>query len=425
VIDDFSRFTWVFFMHKKSETTKILKTFITKTENQFDLKVKVMRSDNGTEFKNETLDSFCAGKGIDRQFSAARTPQQNEVVERKNRTLIEAARTMLADLKLPITFWAEAVSTACFVQNRSIIVKDHKKTPYELLFKRKPQMGFFRSFGCPVSVLNTSDQLAKFDAKACDGFFVGYSSQSIAYRVYISKHNIIEESMNVEFHENSFPKIINGPAWLFDIDALTNSLNSDSFDHSAGFHSGEDSDDEVIVPFPSKYPDLSNLDVHANFDDCIPPADPPTTSKSPNAIEDILEHDELIADDGYKYFHSSPHESDPSIQTKNIQDFNYTNLEDEVIVDSVPTSRIQKYHPQSNIIGNVNVRITRSKSDSANVCLFSCFLSQTVPNNISEALKDSSWIEAMQEELLQFQIQNVWTLVDLLLDHLDRESMLF
>ncbi|KAK1429774.1 hypothetical protein QVD17_11992 [Tagetes erecta] len=97
---------------------------------------------------------------------------------------------------------------------------------------------------------------------------------------------------------------------------------------------------------------------HANFDDCIPPSDHTAASN------------ELIADDEYNYFHNSPHESDPSIQTTTIQDFNYTNLEDEVVVDSVPTSRIHKYHPQSNIIGSLNERITRGKNDNANICLY-------------------------------------------------------
>ncbi|GJX98587.1 putative ribonuclease H-like domain-containing protein, partial [Tanacetum coccineum] len=118
VTDDYSRFSWVFFLATKDETSEILKTFITGIENLIDLKVKVIRCDNGTEFKNKVMNQFCEMKGIKREFSVARTPQQNGVAERKNRTLIEAARTMLADSKLPTTFWAEAVNTACYVQNR-------------------------------------------------------------------------------------------------------------------------------------------------------------------------------------------------------------------------------------------------------------------------------------------------------------------
>ncbi|GKA62971.1 putative ribonuclease H-like domain-containing protein [Tanacetum coccineum] len=170
VTDDFSRFSWVFFLATKSETSGILKKFITEIENQLNHKVKVIRSDNGTEFKNREMDEFCRQKGIKREYSIARTPQQNGVAERKNRTLIEAARTMLADSLLPIVFWAEAVNTACYVLNRVLVTKPHNKTPYELIIGRAPSISFMRPFGCHVTILNTLVPLGKFDGKAEEGF---------------------------------------------------------------------------------------------------------------------------------------------------------------------------------------------------------------------------------------------------------------
>nr|GEU90305.1 putative ribonuclease H-like domain-containing protein [Tanacetum cinerariifolium] len=141
ITDDYSRFTWVFFLATKDETSPILKSFITGLENQLSLEVKVIRSDNGTEFKNSDLNQFCELKGIRREFSVPKTPQQNSIAERKNRTLIEAARTMLADSLLPIPFLAEAVNTACYVQNRVLVTKPQNKTPYELLHGRTPSTG--------------------------------------------------------------------------------------------------------------------------------------------------------------------------------------------------------------------------------------------------------------------------------------------
>nr|GEV93462.1 hypothetical protein [Tanacetum cinerariifolium] len=132
VTDDFSKFTWTFFLRTKDETSSILRKFITKIENLKDLRVKIIRCDNGGEFRNKELNNFCSQKGIKREFSNAKTPQQNGVAERRNRSLIEAARTMLADAKLPVIFWAEAVNTACYVQNRVLVNKAHNKTPYEL-----------------------------------------------------------------------------------------------------------------------------------------------------------------------------------------------------------------------------------------------------------------------------------------------------
>nr|GFB44958.1 putative ribonuclease H-like domain-containing protein [Tanacetum cinerariifolium] len=187
ITDDYSRFTWVFFLATKDETSPILKTFITSLENQLSLKVKVIRSDNGTKFKNSDLNQFCELKGIKREFSVPRTPQQNGIAKRKNRTLIEAARTMLADSLLPIQFWADAVNTACYVQNRVLVTKPHNKTPYELLHGRTPSIGFTRPFGCPVTILNTLDPLGKFERKADEGFLVGYSVNSKAFRVFNSR----------------------------------------------------------------------------------------------------------------------------------------------------------------------------------------------------------------------------------------------
>ncbi|GKC16865.1 putative ribonuclease H-like domain-containing protein, partial [Tanacetum coccineum] len=164
-----SLFSLVFFLATKDETSEILKTFITGIENQINHKVKIIKCDNGTEFKNNEMNQLCEMKGIKREFGVARTPQQNGVTERKNRTLIEVARTMLANSLLPTTFLAEAVNTACYVQNRVLVSKLHNKTPYELLHGRPPSISFMRPFGCLVTILNTLDPLGKFDEKADEG----------------------------------------------------------------------------------------------------------------------------------------------------------------------------------------------------------------------------------------------------------------
>ncbi|GJX00737.1 putative ribonuclease H-like domain-containing protein [Tanacetum coccineum] len=201
VTDDYSRFTWVFFLTTKDETSEILKNFIKEIENLVDKKVKIIRSDNGTEFKNKVMDDFCREKGIKREYSVARTPQQNGVAERRNRTLIEAARTMV------------------------LVVKPHNKTPYELFRGFKPALSFMRPFGCHVTILNTLDSLGKFDGKSDEGFFVGYSLSSKAFRVYNTRTRRVEENLHIGFLENKPMIEGNGPKWLFDIDSLTQSMN--------------------------------------------------------------------------------------------------------------------------------------------------------------------------------------------------------
>nr|GEY79850.1 retrovirus-related Pol polyprotein from transposon TNT 1-94 [Tanacetum cinerariifolium] len=182
-----------FFLRTKDETSSILKNLITEIENLKDLKVKIIRSDNGREFKNQDMNEFCTKKGIRREFSNARTPQQNGVAERKNRTVIEAAITMLADAKLPVTFWAEAVNTTYYVQTKVLVNKSQNKTPYELFNSRIPAIGFLRPFGYHVMILNTLDHLGKFDAKWDKGYFVGYSLSSKAFRVFKKRTKKVEE----------------------------------------------------------------------------------------------------------------------------------------------------------------------------------------------------------------------------------------
>ncbi|GJY65744.1 putative ribonuclease H-like domain-containing protein [Tanacetum coccineum] len=199
VTDDNSIFTWVFFLATKDETSGILKSFITELENLVDKKL--------------------------RRNCVARTSQQIGVAERRNRTLIEAARTMLADSKLPTTFWAEAVNTSCYVQNRVLVVKPHNKTPYELFRGRTPALSFMRPFGCHVTILNTLDYLGKFDGKSDEGFFVGYLMNSKAFRVYNIRTRKVEENLHIRFLKDKPIIAGDGPKWLFDIDVLTKSMN--------------------------------------------------------------------------------------------------------------------------------------------------------------------------------------------------------
>ncbi|GJU91259.1 putative ribonuclease H-like domain-containing protein [Tanacetum coccineum] len=190
--------TTCFLLATKDETSGILKTFITGIENQINHKVKIIRCDNGTEFKNNDMNQFCEMKGIKREFSVARTPQQNR---------------------------AEAVSTTCYVQNRVLVTKPHNKTPYELLLGRPPSISFMRLFGCPVTILNTLDPLGKFDEKADEGFFVGYSINNKAFRIFNTRTRKVEENLHINFLENKPNVTGSGPEWLFDIDSLTKSMN--------------------------------------------------------------------------------------------------------------------------------------------------------------------------------------------------------
>ncbi|GJT87477.1 ribonuclease H-like domain-containing protein [Tanacetum coccineum] len=388
----------------KDEISGILKSFITRVENLIDQRVKVIRCDNGTEFKNKEMNQFCERKGIKREFSVARTPQQNGVAERKNRTLIEAARTMLADSKLPTTFWAEVVNIACYVQNRVLVTKPHNKTPYELFLGRKPTLGFMRPFGCPVTILNTIDHLGKFNGKADEGFFVGYSINSKAFRVFNSRTRIVEENMHVPFSENT-PNIAgSGPNWLFDIDALTKSMNykpvvaGNQSNGNAGTKACDDAGKARMETVPGK--DYILLPLWT--------ADPPFSQRSksspdagfkPSGDDENKVTEELGKEGGdpSKEARKDDQEKDDSVNSTNnvnaasinevnvigrkaiiklpdepnmlaLEDIVYSdddedvgteadmnNLDAFMPVSPIPTTRVHKDHPVEQIIGDLNL----------------------------------------------------------------------
>ncbi|GJS73152.1 putative ribonuclease H-like domain-containing protein [Tanacetum coccineum] len=381
-------------------------------------------------------------KGIKREYSIARTPQQNGVAERKNRTLIEAARTMLADSKLPTTFWAEAVSTACYVQNRVLIVKPHNKTPYELFRGFKPAIGFMKPFGCHVTILNTLDNLGKFDGKS---------------------------------DEENKPMIEgNGPKWLFDIDSLTQSMNyvpvvagtfSNDFagiqgvsDSSTSSQQDQDNQDCIVMPIwkdasyfgdaaprsvadaqiqdkdglhdendaTEKSHDDSSLKDNGTAVQQVNTARPEINTGSREVSTAVPEVNTATPEDLVGPSHAS---EDTQVEDQEIE---LGNIPQSYAVPTTPHTRIHKDHPIEHVIGDVQSsvqtrRMTTSYSEQGflsaiyegkthqdlHTCLFACFLSQEEPKRVSKALSDPAWVEAMQEELLQFKLQKVWILVDL------------
>ncbi|KAJ9539096.1 hypothetical protein OSB04_031829 [Centaurea solstitialis] len=310
--------------------------------------------------------------------------------------LIEAARSLLADSKLPITFWAEAVNTTCYVQNRILVVKCQGKTPYEIFKKKKPFIGFFKPFGCPCTILNTKAHLGKFKSRSEEGFLVGYATQCKGYRVFNSVTRIIEESENVKCNEHTPNAQVTSPDWLFDIDSFTNSfkLSEQDFTGPSTKQVLEVQPQFVMFPIPTIDPaEFCTNDAEEEGD------------QTPHADEQVVET--LSQPQSPQSNESTPEQAD-------------TNLSDSLQEEAAYQTRTQKNHPSTLVIGDMeSPMLTRHKSKHAGVSnphlsLISCFfLSQEEPKKAHDAMKDPSWIEAMQEELLQFVLQHVWDLVDL------------
>ncbi|GJY39896.1 retrovirus-related pol polyprotein from transposon TNT 1-94 [Tanacetum coccineum] len=204
IVDDYSRFTWVKFLRSKDEAPEAIIKCIKNIKVRLNTTVRNVRTYNGTDFVNQTLREFYENVSISHQTSVARTPrtpQQNGVVERRNRTLVEAARTMLIFSKAPLFLWAEAINTACYTQNRSLIRLRYNKTPYELMQDKKPDLSFFHVFGSLCYPTNDNDDLGKLDAKADIGIFVGYAPAKKAFRIYNKRTRKIIETIHVTFDE--------------------------------------------------------------------------------------------------------------------------------------------------------------------------------------------------------------------------------
>ncbi|GJT75640.1 putative ribonuclease H-like domain-containing protein [Tanacetum coccineum] len=331
------------------------------------------------------MNQFCEMKGILRQFSVARTPQQNGVAERRNRTLIKATRTMLADSKLPTTFWVEAGNTAYYVQNRMLVVKSHNKTPYELFHGRKPTLSFMRPF----------------NGKADEGFFVGYSLNSKSFKVLKCRTRIVEENLHIRFSKSTPNVVGNRPDWLFDIDALTRTMNYKPI--VAEKENNVNSTNNVNAASTNKVNVVGGKTIiKLSFDPNMP-------ALEDDSIFDFTRDDE---DDGA------------------MADMNNSNT--TIQVSPIPTTRIHKDHPLDQVIGDlqsatqirkmlknlkehgfVSTIQQRTNHKDLQNCLFACFLSKEEPKKVIQGLKNPSWIEAMQEELLQFKLLEFWTLVDL------------
>jgi hypothetical protein len=191
------------FLQDKSQTQETLKGFLRRAQNEFGLRIKKIRSDNGTEFKNSQIEGFLEDEGIKHEFSSPYTPQQNGVVERKNRTLLDMARTMLDEYKTSDRFWAEAINTACYAINRLYLHRILKKTSYELLIGKKPNVSYFRVFGSKCFILIKRGRKSKFAPKAVEGFLLGYDSNTRAYRVFNKSTGLVEVSYDIVFDETN------------------------------------------------------------------------------------------------------------------------------------------------------------------------------------------------------------------------------
>ncbi|KAF2347481.1 Zinc finger CCHC-type [Trinorchestia longiramus] len=203
-IDDYSRYTWVYIIKNKSDVIGVFTEFKALVENHYDQKIKILRTDYGGEYVSTDFEGFLKVNGIIHQKAVPKTPEQNGVAERMNRTILEAVRAMLSDSKLPKTFWAEAVSTAVYVKNRSPNSAHKNLTPYQALNGLKPNVQHFRTFGCMAYAHVPKDEREKLDSKSKTCVLLGYGSGTKGYRLYDFNAKRVLLSRDVVFNESQF-----------------------------------------------------------------------------------------------------------------------------------------------------------------------------------------------------------------------------
>ncbi|GJX71396.1 putative ribonuclease H-like domain-containing protein [Tanacetum coccineum] len=278
---------------------------------------------------------------------------------------------MLANSKLPTTFWAEAVNTACYVQNRVLVTKPHNKTPYELFLGRKLTLGFMRPFGCSVTILNNIDHLGKFDGKADEGFFIGYSINSKAFKVFNSRTRIVEENLHVQFSKNT-PNIAgSGPNWLFDIDAQTKSMNyklvvaRNQSNGNAGTKACDDTYKARMEKIPGKYYILLPLwTANPSFSQILKSS--PDVGFKPSSDDGKKVDEDSRNSEGIDQEKEDNVNITNNVNAANINEVNavydedvgaktdMNNLDAFMPVSPILTTRVHKDHPVEQIIGDLN-----------------------------------------------------------------------
>ncbi|GJQ91674.1 putative ribonuclease H-like domain-containing protein [Tanacetum coccineum] len=410
---------------------------------QVRLKVPVrrIRTYNRTEFVNQTLLEYYEKVGISHEASVARSPQKNGVIERRNRTLIEAAHTMLIYAKALLFLWAEAVATACYNQNRSIIRLRHGKTPYELLHDKPPDLSFFHVFGALCYPTNDSENLGKLQPKADIGIFIGYAPTKKAFRIYNRRTRRIVETIHVDFdeltamaseHSSSGPALHEMTPVSISSGLVPNPPSSTPFvppsrsDWDLLFQPMFDESlnvdlqaPEVIAPIPEAVapehavstgsPSSTTVD-----QDAPSPSNShtPQETQTPIISHDVEEdnHDIEVAHMGNDPYFGIPIPEVPSDQSSS--DVIHTIVHPDHQV-SEHNSKWTKDHPLENIIGALDrpVSTRLQLHEQALFCYYDAFLTSVEPKNYKEALTQACWIEAMQEELHEFERLEVWELV--------------
>ncbi|KAK1618366.1 hypothetical protein QYE76_023883 [Lolium multiflorum] len=389
--------------------------FAKKAQRTYESEIKAIRTDNGTEFKNYTMQEFVDDEGIKHEFSAPYTPQQNGFVERKNRTIIEMARTMLSEFNSPHNFWGEAISTVVHYSNRLFLRPLHNKTPYELLTGNKPNVMYIRVFGCKCLVKNNKGKLGKFETRTIEGIFVGYAENSHAYRYYNRSTGTIEVSCDVVFLEDNGSQVEQVvPCVAGNDDDPSSAIKHMGIGHIRPMevHSDDQGDGIEVSSSPQVEPSSTQVEPSSATQDVSSTQDEP----HPEEQEESPQPTEQDHDDDQET--SSTHVQAQVVPHDQV-------LARDEFIDHEGTIRKIKAATRASdmkvdlVLGSISKGVVTRRHHALlmTYCQHHAFVSSFEPLKVHEALVDPDWVIAMQEELECFTRNEVWSLVERPKDH--------
>ncbi|GJZ39903.1 retrovirus-related pol polyprotein from transposon TNT 1-94 [Tanacetum coccineum] len=391
IVDDYSRFTWVKCLISKDEALDFIIKFLKMIQLRLKAPVRRIITCNGTEFFNQTLREYYEKVGISHETSVARSPQQNGVVERRNRTLIEAARTMLIYEKALLFLWEEAVATACYTQNRSIIRLRHGITPYELLHDKLPDLSFFHVFGALCYPTNDSENFGKLQPKADIDFDELTAMASEHSSLEPALHEMTPATISSGLVPNYPPSTpVDNPAP--EVIALIAEVVAPELAASTGTSSSTTVDQDA--PSPSNSQTTPETQSHVISND----------------VEEENHELDVAHMNNDPFFGIPIPENDSEASSS-------SNVIPTVVHIVAPNSehvnKWTKDHPLENIIGELErlVSTRLQLHEQALFCYYDAFLTSVEPKNYKDVLTQACWIEAMQEELNEFERLEVWELV--------------
>nr|GEY74125.1 hypothetical protein [Tanacetum cinerariifolium] len=389
IVHDYSRYTWTLFLRSKDETPEVLKEFLTMIQRNLQASVIT-----------------------------------NGIVKRRNRTLVEAARMMVSASKHPLFFWNEAIATACYTQNRSIIIPTHDKTSYHIINDRKPSIKHLHIFGCICYITIDGENLDKMKEKGDSCILVGYSTQSKGYRVYNKRTRLIVKSIHIRFDEikKVFETFVANDTLGFvpqrkkasDYDNPGPVPQRQDVSSSADAHVPSQQElDLLFGPLYDKFFNASSNPQDKQPSMNIQSTSPPSTHTYVHAEENNnhqAKEGEHLQDDEFTNPFCAPPQEEAESSSHNNGNSNVPTFNQLQVLEY----RWTKDHPLEQVRGNPSrlVQTRRQLATDLEMCMYALTVSTTEPKKIKEAMADFAWIEAMQEELHQFDRLQVRELVD-------------